>query len=1188
MGKISEYGALAGSSLQPGDLFPVVDTSDFSMAGSGTTKKITAGNLLATTTVTAGGTGAPAPGSTETWTVASSDGFPVPSAGNPFYAGDPVLSSEMVAVTDVSGVTWTVIRGALASVPVAHAAGFTVRQVVSAGAFTGVPLAVNATQGIFSPMSFGAAGDGVTDDDVPVHACFAAAQAASGIVDLGNRGFRTSTPISMYSGMHVRGSNIDGPNSSSGAGGSIINSVSSLFTMYKNTHDITFEHCFLYASGKGVTGAVSPSGTGTVSLSSAQAASSASVSFTASVGYPSPTTATGTATLTGVAGGPYTFPVPAGTAYLVLFNNQAYAPAPGQAPMLSITGAGSINGGSVTIAPVTGHVWDITRRADTGCTTSNGSATVYDPSAVSTDVGAPISGTNIQASTVISSYITPGDAGPGYVLSKPATDSAAGTATFTLGGNVGLSKFRICGVQAQQDNPAHSVWSEFGGTAIDLVVYGECRIYGSALATNSAWNSLQVGVTSCSWQDLDTGYFGNNNFVPFFNFDMQNAAGYAQDMLFRNIVVELAPAGLINIAAGFSVTIEHVRGWDASSWTGNAFQFTKSTAGTPCRNIIVRQSGQLTHNLGAGVYFHVYADSSTTGLLLDTVGNWGLQPLLNVPLQQTTIINCGTGPNFQEVASAQAFAAAGLVAASGGSMITGAGAGSRFVGATVSGKPTSGTYLAGDFVIDQTGFIWICTTGGTGTLATWAQAGQSLPDYAPAGLPGATAASRYAGATAGGAPRSGTYLAGDFVIDQTGLIWICTTAGTGGGTSAWAQVGPSSGYASANDPLQNGFNSNFSSVMSWTSASPISFMAAAYTRLKSAGYSSANIVIESVAVSYGNISVAYYKNSGSGLNAKPNGGMYLNATSGNIPCPAAGQPVIPLGASCIPQLADWLAISFDNQTISVSAFSGGNNIMTGLVWCANGSGSLGCTAQASPSQNIILCPSAAVANIGRGIIAATARSDTSCTVPSTGAITDAAVLATDVGATVFNKTTPANFTPGTVIDTVTPGSPSTFTTSPAQATGQASAAQNLLIGPCGPNPARSCPACTFSTSTATVTGVPSAVAADVGAVVTDATTPGNITAGTIIIAVQAGTGYTLSQNPAGNSAGTDTLLVGVQVIPPRTTITNAVANTSYTISSPVTYATGGLTVTTGGHPLLSPPALVSTGAYCQAVMYGIT
>jgi hypothetical protein len=50
----------------------------------------------------------------------------------------------------------------------------------------------------------------------------------------------------------------------------------------------------------------------------------------------------------------------------------------------------------------------------------------------------------------------------------------------------------------------------------------------------------------------------------------------------------------------------------------------------------------------------------------------------------------------------------------------------------------------------------------------------------PGGLPGATAATRYVGGTASGAPVSGTFQAGDFVIAQNGIMWICTVAGSPG------------------------------------------------------------------------------------------------------------------------------------------------------------------------------------------------------------------------------------------------------------------------------------------------------------------------------------------------------------------------------------------------------------------------
>ena len=61
-----------------------------------------------------------------------------------------------------------------------------------------------------------------------------------------------------------------------------------------------------------------------------------------------------------------------------------------------------------------------------------------------------------------------------------------------------------------------------------------------------------------------------------------------------------------------------------------------------------------------------------------------------------------------------------------------------------------------------------------------------LKDYAPTGLPGATAASRYVGATAGGAPTAGTFAVGDFIIDQSAAVWVCTTAGSPG---SWTQIG---------------------------------------------------------------------------------------------------------------------------------------------------------------------------------------------------------------------------------------------------------------------------------------------------------------------------------------------------------------------------------------------------------------
>ena len=53
-------------------------------------------------------------------------------------------------------------------------------------------------------------------------------------------------------------------------------------------------------------------------------------------------------------------------------------------------------------------------------------------------------------------------------------------------------------------------------------------------------------------------------------------------------------------------------------------------------------------------------------------------------------------------------------------------------------------------------------------------------DIVASGLAGATTATRYVGGTVNGAPASGTFAKGDFIIDQSGTIWVCTTAGTPG------------------------------------------------------------------------------------------------------------------------------------------------------------------------------------------------------------------------------------------------------------------------------------------------------------------------------------------------------------------------------------------------------------------------
>lgn len=140
--------------------------------------------------------------------------------------------------------------------------------------------------------------------------------------------------------------------------------------------------------------------------------------------------------------------------------------------------------------------------------------------------------------------------------------------------------------------------------------------------------------------------------------------------------------------------------------------------------------------------------------------------------------------------------------------LTGATALARFVGATATGAPTSGTFSVGDWIIAVAeARVLICTVAGS--PGTWG--GQARPlgsaggdlqgsypnptlansvtvsgtlgaaAFASSGSPGAVQPARFMGATATGAPVSGTFSAGDYVVDiAEARLLICTVAGTPG------------------------------------------------------------------------------------------------------------------------------------------------------------------------------------------------------------------------------------------------------------------------------------------------------------------------------------------------------------------------------------------------------------------------
>ena len=164
---------------------------------------------LPNTTVTSGGTTAPASGTVETWTVASSSSFPaVSSSATPptqLHVADIAANSEVVAVTNISGTTWTVTRGAEGTTPVTHAAGFTVYQVVSAGAYA----QLFAVDWLNVVTMFGADPTGVADSTTAIQNAINALPATGGVVYLPAGTYEVSSTLTAPPPVRIIGASKD-------------------------------------------------------------------------------------------------------------------------------------------------------------------------------------------------------------------------------------------------------------------------------------------------------------------------------------------------------------------------------------------------------------------------------------------------------------------------------------------------------------------------------------------------------------------------------------------------------------------------------------------------------------------------------------------------------------------------------------------------------------------------------------------------------------------------------------------------------------------------------------------------------------------------------------------------------------------------------------------------------------------
>jgi len=335
---------------------------------------------------------------------------------------------------------------------------------------------------------------------------------------------------------------------------------------------------------------------------------------------------------------------------------------------------------------------------------------------------------------------------------------------------------------------------------------------------------------------------------------------------------------------------------NASAYVGATVSGAPVTGSFIVGNYVIDRTGLLWICTAAG----------SPGTWISLANTSAAQTLTNKTLTSPVISGSATGTGSVTLSN---FIVANEFIANG---VTGATAASTYAGGTASGAPSTGAHSVGDFIVDQTGLIWVCTV--TGTPGTWISlvnvsgtqtlSNKSLSAPASAGLTGATAASRWVGATASGAPASGTFVVGDFVIDQTGNVWVCTTGGSPG---TWQPVGGARGIMAA--PVTT------SSAGTATSTTTETFDAVLGTyQFNAVTGRRYKVVLEGLqgSATAGDVYKILIRNSGSA--SSPTTGSTVNATSQWV-CTSTGGT----GQASIPVEGNFLAGSTSVNTIEMSA-----------------------------------------------------------------------------------------------------------------------------------------------------------------------------------------------------------------------------------------------------------------------------
>ncbi|WP_256789822.1 right-handed parallel beta-helix repeat-containing protein [Frankia sp. AvcI1] len=165
-----------------------------------------------------------------------------------------------------------------------------------------------------------------------------------------------------------------------------------------------------------------------------------------------------------------------------------------------------------------------------------------------------------------------------------------------------------------------------------------------------------------------------------------------------------------------------------------------------------------------------------------------------------------------------------------------------------------------------------------------------------------------------------------------------TGASSAAAGTALVSNGPGSGFSfaagiSASDPPGYGIPANYPLPLTLGASASTHGVAneARYSRV--CGGATISKIRTRISVASGNVCVAVYNNTGSGLSASP---ANRQATSGSVACPAAGDADISLGASVAVSHGMWYGFNADNTTISLYGWNGpsSSSLMSGQAYTA--------------------------------------------------------------------------------------------------------------------------------------------------------------------------------------------------------------------------------------------------------------